>query len=96
MPRYSVAASGEVRGPEGVREPAGALHAWIPGTNQTLCGVPLHRAGLRRFSHETWEYHSTDVLTPADRIGWLCPDCLAAAGPRRRDARRWQRHNARP
>ncbi|WP_353902541.1 hypothetical protein ABUL04_26270 [Micromonospora harpali] len=47
----AVAASSEETGPDGVRRPGGEAHAWLPGQNQTLCGLPLSRTRLRRFPH---------------------------------------------
>ncbi|WBC03320.1 hypothetical protein [Micromonospora sp. WMMA1976] len=38
----AVAASPEVPGDDGVRRPGGEVHAWLPGRNQTLCGLPLN------------------------------------------------------
>jgi hypothetical protein len=96
MARFSVAASGEWTDDHGVRQPAGEVHGWIPGTNQTVCGLALSRSGLRRFSHVPWEYATTDVLTEADRVGWICPRCAAAAGGARPDRRSWTRVNPRP
>jgi hypothetical protein len=96
MARFSVAASGEWIDDSGVRQPAGEVHGWIPGTNQTVCGLALSRARLRRFSHVPWEYTATDVLTGADRVGWICPRCTAAAGGGRPDRRSWTRVNPRP
>ncbi|MEH1099165.1 hypothetical protein [Micromonospora sp. CPCC 205561] len=93
----AVAASSEETGPDGVREPAGEVHAWLPGQNQTVCGLPLSRTRLRRFPHVRFEYGSTDVLTEADPVGWICPRCLAASAGRRRDGKKnWVRHAPRP
>lgn len=80
---------------EGVRRPAGEVHAWVPGQNQTVCGVPLARAGLVRFPHVA--FADTDPLTGAhaDAVRWVCPRC-AAAGGRPRGAPRWQRRDPRP
>ena len=50
----AVAASSSWTDPDGVRLPAGEVHAWERGTNQTVCGLPLHRSALGRFSHVTW------------------------------------------
>jgi hypothetical protein len=94
--RFAVAASGEWIDDDGVRQPAGEVHGWVPGTNQTVCGLALSRSRLRRFSHVNWEYASTDVLTEADRVGWICPRCTAAAGRSRADRRSWSRVNPRP
>ncbi|GHF37320.1 hypothetical protein FHX82_006408 [Amycolatopsis bartoniae] len=79
---------------DGVRQPRGDVHAWVPGTNQTLCGVPLHRARLARFPHVLW----VDALWLADtRDEGIspCRRCTAAAGGRG-GARRWTRVNPRP
>lgn len=90
----AVAASSQWRD-EGVRQPAGEVHAWEPGTNQTVCGLSLHRSRLLRFPHVRWEYGRSDVLTDADRVGHICPRCLAAGGRREKD-RGWVRHDTRP
>lgn len=93
----AVAASGEEIGPDGVREPGGEVHAWLPGQNQTVCGLPLSRTRLRRFPHVRFDYAGTDQLTEADPVGWICPRCLAATAGRRRDEKRgWVRHAPRP
>ncbi|GAB7036427.1 MULTISPECIES: hypothetical protein [Catenuloplanes] len=96
MARYAVAASGQARGDDNIRQPAGDAHAWLPGTNQTVCGVPLARAGLRRFPHVPWEYRSSDVLTEADEVRHLCERCLAATRPRGARGRGWVRVSPRP
>lgn len=70
------------------------MHAWQPGQNQTTCGLPLHRARLRRFPHVRFDFANTDVLTPADQVGWICPRCVAITGGRRR--RSWTRTSPRP
>ncbi|WP_204037450.1 hypothetical protein [Micromonospora qiuiae] len=93
----AVAASSEQTGPDGVREPAGEVHAWHPGQNQTVCGLALSRTRLRRFPHVPFDYTATDQLTAADPVGWICPRCVAATTGRRRDAKRpWVRHSPRP
>lgn len=50
-----VAASGSWTDPDGVRLPAGEVHAWVPGHNQTVCGLALSRSRLARFPHVLWE-----------------------------------------
>ncbi|MFE0588752.1 hypothetical protein [Micromonospora echinospora] len=93
----AVAASSEVAGDDGVRQPGGEVHAWLPGQNQTLCGLPLSRTRLRRFPHVSFDYSTTDQLTGADPVGRICPRCLAAAGGRGgRRRQRWERHSPRP
>ncbi|MFL6126953.1 hypothetical protein [Actinophytocola sp.] len=88
----SVAASSEWTDEEGLRQPRGDVHAWLPGTNQTLCGLPLHRARLDRFQHVLW----VDALWLADTTDSgiaICRRCAAAGG---RSTRRWSRVDPRP
>lgn len=93
--RASVAATGTWTDPDGFRAPAGQVHAWLPRTNQTLCGVPLHRAGLHRFPHVDWRDAQPATGRDADRVGEVCRRCAAAMGERR-DDRPWRRTNPRP
>jgi hypothetical protein len=90
----TVAASGEWTDPDGFRMPAGAVHAWRQGTNQTLCGLQLSRSGLRRFPHVDWVDVQPATGRDADRVSEVCARCAAAMG-RRRDERPWTRHNPR-
>ncbi|MET8906258.1 hypothetical protein [Micromonospora sp. NPDC004551] len=92
----AVAASSEVAGDDGVRRPGGEVHAWLPGQNQTLCGLQLSRTRLRRFPHVPFDYSATDVLTEADPEGYVCPRCLAATQGRREGEQGWVRTNPRP
>jgi hypothetical protein len=93
--KASVAATDVWTDPDGFRAPAGEVHAWLPGTNQTLCGVPIHRAGLRRLSHVDWADAQPATGRDADRVTTVCPRCAAGMG-RRRDQRPWRRENPRP
>jgi hypothetical protein len=79
---------------EGVREPRGSVHAWRIGTNQTLCGIPLRKAGLRRFPHVLWPDARWLADTTDERLA-LCHRCAAATGERR-DRRPWKRWRPRP
>ena len=90
----AVAASGEWVGEDGIRQPAGEAHAWLPGTNQTVCGLALSRTRLRRFPHVRFDYRSTDVVTAADEVKYFCPRCVAATT--RRGERSWTRTSPRP
>ncbi|MEU8388564.1 hypothetical protein [Micromonospora sp. NPDC048843] len=94
----AVAASGEEVGRDGVRQPRGEVHAWLPGQNQTVCGLALSRTRLRRFPHVRFDYSGTDVLTVADAVGWICPRCLAATAGNRRGKEKhgWVRESPRP
>jgi hypothetical protein len=91
----AVAASSGWIDEQGVRQPGGEVHAWLPGTNQTLCGLALSRSRLRSFPHVRFDFTGTDVLTPADEIRHVCPRCAAATG-HRRDERSWTRVSPRP
>jgi hypothetical protein len=93
--RAATAASSEWLDPDdGVRLPAGDVHAWIPGTNQTLCGLALSRSRLRGFAHVTFAQVLPESGGAADAVGHLCPRCLAATGAR--PGRRWERREPRP
>ena len=89
----AVAASSTWTDPDdGVRLPAGDVHAWEPGTNQTVCGLPLSRAQLARFPHVPFAQVLPESGGSADRVGHLCPRCVAGTGVRRhRDRPRRQR-----
>jgi len=87
----AVAASSQWTDDTGVRQPGGEVHAWLPGQNQTLCGLALSRSALRRFPHVPFDFGATDVLTAADRIGWICPRCQAATRERPRRDRTFRR-----
>jgi hypothetical protein len=86
-----VAASSTWTDPDGIRRPAGEVHAWIPGTNQTLCGLPLHRSQLGRHPYVDWEDILPESGRHADAVRRVCPRCDAATRrprrPRRRDDR---------
>jgi hypothetical protein len=90
-----VAASGQWVDPDGVRMPAGEVHAWEAGTNQTLCGLALSRSQLRRFAHVAWADVQPGTGRDADEVSRVCPRCAAATG-RRRDDRPWSRTDPRP
>jgi hypothetical protein len=95
MAKHAVAASSAWTDETGVRQPAGEVHAWLPGTNQTACGLALSRTRLSGFPHVPFDFRSSDVVTPADEVRYICPRCAAATG-RRRDERPWTRHAPRP
>ncbi|OWA22951.1 hypothetical protein B9W64_02335 [Streptomyces sp. CS159] len=96
--RYDVAASGRRWDEDDGRWlPAGEVHAWEQGRNETVCGLSLHRSRLSRFAGVTW----TDVLPEsggaADAVRRVCPRCAAAAGRRGADSRpAWRRVDPRP
>jgi hypothetical protein len=88
--RYAVAASSEWTDPDGVRRPGGEVHAWTPGTNQTLCGLALSRSRLGRYPHVDWEDILPESGRHADEVGRVCPRCAVGVRPRRH-ARRGER-----
>jgi hypothetical protein len=90
----ATAASSTAWGTDGVRIPAGEVHAWLSGQNQTVCGLALSRTRLIRFPHVPFDFRASDVLTAEDDIGYLCPRCVAATT--RRDERGWRRVSPRP
>ncbi|MDS0134656.1 MULTISPECIES: hypothetical protein [unclassified Amycolatopsis] len=97
MPRRSepaVAASSRWTDDDGVRAPGGSVHAWRPGTNQTRCGLPLHKAGLERFPHVLW-IDARWLADTTDERMVLCHRCAAATGDRP-GRRRWTRERPRP
>lgn len=96
MPSTGVAASSTWTDPDGVRLPAGEVHAWAPGTNQTLCGLPLSRARLSRFPHIGWGDVDPATGGAADAVSAVCARCTAATTPRRARGRRWTRTDPRP
>ncbi|BAL89462.1 hypothetical protein AMIS_42420 [Actinoplanes missouriensis 431] len=90
----SVAASSQFTGDDGIRQPAGEVHAWTPGMNQTLCGLALSRTRLRTFPHVKFDFRATDVVTAEDEVRYVCPRCVAATS--RRGERSWTRTAPRP
>jgi hypothetical protein len=93
--RAAVAATGSWTDPDGFRTPAGAVHAWLPGTNQTLCGLSIKKSELTRFSHVDWLDVQPATGRDADRVRDVCPRCAAGMG-RRRDTKPWTRTDPRP
>jgi hypothetical protein len=75
--------------------PAGVVHAWRHGTNQTLCGLATSKSRLDRFPHVEWADVQPATGRHADQVAEVCRRCAAAMGERR-DERPWQRTNPRP
>jgi hypothetical protein len=90
----AVAASSQFVDEDGVRAPAGEAHAWLPGTNQTVCGLALSRSRLSTFPHVPFSDVYAVTGGTAEGIGHVCPRCAAATGVR--EQRRWTRRNPRP
>jgi len=92
----AVAAADQWTDPDdGIRYPAGAVHGWQPGRNETVCGLSLHRSGLRRFPHVPWADVQPESGRHAEEVAEECRRCRAALGGRR-DERGWTRVNPRP
>jgi len=97
--RYAVAGSGRWTDEEegGRRLPAGEVHAWEPGRNETVCGLSLSRSRLTRLAHVSRPDVFPDSGGDADPVQRVCRRCAAAAGRRGADARpRWCRIRPRP
>lgn len=97
--QYAVAASGQWTDEEDGRRrlPAGEVHAWQPGSNQTVCGLSLSRSRLTRFPHVRWPDTFPESGGAADRVRRVCPRCASVAGRHGDDARpRWHRTRPRP
>lgn len=96
---YAVAASGQWTDEEEGRRrlPAGEVHAWRPGRNETVCGLSLSRSQLVRFPHVPWPEILPESGGAADRVRRVCPRCASVAGRRGGDARPpWRRTDPRP
>ena len=92
----AVAAGSQWTDPEdGVRYPAGEVHAWERGRNETVCGLSLHRSGLRRFAGVRWADVQPESGGLADYVVEVCPRCRAGVEGRR-DRRGWTRTDPRP
>ncbi len=91
----AVVATGRWTSPDGVRLPAGTVHAWVVGTNQTVCGLALSRERLERFPHVGWAQVQPVTGTDADEVDEVCRRCAAGTGARRKE-RRWARTDPRP
>ena len=93
--RTAVAATATWIDPDGIRAPAGEVHAWLPGTNQTVCGLQIGKQGLRRLPHIEWVDAQPATGRDADRVTSVCRRCAAGTG-RRRDEKPWVRRDPRP
>src|SRR3954471_8190987 len=95
-PPYAVAASGGWFDEEDNRRlPAGEVHAWERGRNETVCGLSLFRSGLARFPHVSWADVQPESGRHAEEVQAVGRRCRAGTGARR-DERGWTRTNPRP
>lgn len=89
----SVAASGSGE-LDGERLPAGEVHGWWHGHNETVCGLALSRSRLVRFGGLRWADVQPDSGGSADLVHDVCPRCAAALRPRGTTG--WTRTSPRP
>jgi hypothetical protein len=77
----AVAAGSQWTDPDdGVRYPAGEVHAWERGRNETVCGLSLSKSRLARFPHVDWPDVQPESGRHAEGVQVVCPGCRAA-GP---------------
>ena len=74
----AVAASGAGADPDGGRLPAGEVHGWWLGQNETVCGLALSRAQLSRFPALRWADVQPASGGSADLVQVVCAWCAAA------------------
>ncbi len=92
-----VAATGGRDDPDGVRLPAGEVHGWEPGRNETVCGLSMSRSRLSRFAGVRWPDVQPESGGAADFVEVVCPRCRAALTPRgQRSGPSWRRTSPRP
>jgi len=92
----AVAATGQWTDPEdGIRYPAGEVHAWEQGRNESVCGLSLSKSRLTRFPHVPWADVQPESGRHAEGVQTVCRRCRAGQGARR-DERGWTRVNPRP
>ncbi|QGV82939.1 hypothetical protein [Streptomyces ficellus] len=60
--------------------PAGKVHAWEPGLNQTVCRLSLSRSRLDRFPHVDRQDVLPETGGAADRVQRVRPRCASVAG----------------
>jgi len=90
----AVAASGSGLDPDGGRLPAGEVHGWWHGHDETVCGLSLSRSGLVRFGGLLWPDVQPDSGGSADLVQAVCPRCTAALAPK--GGTGWRRTDPRP
>ena len=90
----SVAATGTGQDPDGGALPAGEVHGWWAGQNETVCGLSLHRSRLVRFSALLWPDVQPESGGEADLVRLVCPRCASALTLKAGTG--WQRTSPRP
>lgn len=80
---------------DGIRYPAGEVHAWERGRSETVCGLSLNGSRLARFPHVGWPDVQPECGRHAEAVQAVCRQCRAGQGARR-NVRDWTRANPRP
>lgn len=83
---------------DGERMPAGEVHGWWHGLNETVCGLALSRSGLTRFGALLWRDVQPESGGSADLVQAVCGRCTSALRPRgaHADGPGWTRSSPRP
>jgi hypothetical protein len=79
-----------------VRHPAGEVHGWLRGHNQTVCRLALSRSRLRSFADVEWADVQPASGGRADAVQVVCARCTAGIEGRTSRRRRWTRDSPRP
>ncbi len=90
-----VASSGDRLDDDLGRVPAGEVHGWYRGQNQTVCGLSLSRSRLRTFPGLSWADVQPASGGWADHVQDVCPRCRSAVEGRV-PRRGWTRRDPRP
>ena len=91
-----VAATDDALDEDLVRLPAGEVHGWWRGQNQTVCGLSLSRSRLRTFPGLVWADVQPESGGSAELVQAVCPRCRAAIEGRTSKRRSWTRERPRP
>ena len=92
----NVAATDDWLDPDQTRLPAGEVHGWARGRNQTVCGLSLHRSRLRTFGEVEWPDVQPESGGMADQVQAVCARCAAGIDGRASKRKRWTRDQPRP
>ena len=57
---------------DGIRYPAGEVHGWLQGHNETVCGLSLSRSQLIRFPHVSWADVQPESGRHAEGVQVVC------------------------
>ena len=92
----NVAATDDWLDDDFVRHPAGEVHGWLRGHNQTVCGLALSRSRLRSFADVEWADVQPASGGRADAVQVVCRRCAAGIVGRTSKRRSWTRESPRP